>query len=243
MCLPQDLQRFGENFHGRGTLKGWKRIPELVRGNTRLMLAISLSFVGPVVAMLRVEEPMFQVFGPPGLGKSSMGEAVAATWGKGTQSWNNTSNYTELLASAFNETFLVLDETRAADQSRAGRTPAIFQLVMRLAGGQVRGRLTDVAAPLRFETPILSLSNESLDEIAPRWRVEIDDAHRDRLIDVPLEPAGMFENLHGFENRAALSAEPPRRRRAPRRGGARVPAPVRRRHPNGSRRHREVVAG
>jgi hypothetical protein len=80
---------------------------------------------------------------------------------------------------------------------------------MRLAGGQVRGRMTDDRAPLRFETPLLSLSNESLDEMAQKSRAEIDDAHRGRLIDVPLASGvvGAFESLHGFDNHAAFSAE------------------------------------
>jgi putative DNA primase/helicase len=62
---------------------------------------------------------------------------------------------------------------------------------------------------LRFETPLLSLSNESLDEMAEKCRAEIDDAHRGRLIDVPLAPGvvGAFESLHGFDNHAAFSAE------------------------------------
>jgi hypothetical protein len=76
----------------------------------------------------------------------------------------------------------LLDETRTADQAKSGQAPPILQLVMRLAGGQVRGRMTDDRPPLRFETPLLSLSNESLDEMAEKSRTEIDDAHRGRLI-------------------------------------------------------------
>jgi hypothetical protein len=69
--------------------------------------------------------------------------------------------------------------------------------------------MTDDRAPLRFETPLLSLSNESLDEMAQKSRAEIDDAHRGRLIDVPLASGvvGAFESLHGFDNHAAFSAE------------------------------------
>ena len=69
--------------------------------------------------------------------------------------------------------------------------------------------MTDNRAPLGFETPLLSLSNESLDEMAQKCRAEIDDAHRGRLIDVPLTSGvvGAFENLHGFQNHAAFSIE------------------------------------
>jgi Domain of unknown function (DUF927) len=214
VCLPQELRVYGDKFGCLGTLRGWKRIPELARGNTRLMLAVALAFTGPVVEALRLEPPMIQLFGDPGSGKTSTGAAVGSVWGGGDdglflQSWNHTANSAERLAAAFHSTFLVMDEPRTADQSQAGKTPAILQLIMRLAGGQMRGRLTDVFAPLRFETPLLSLSNESLDEMAQKWRAEIDDAHRGRLIDVPLAPGvvGAFERLHGFENHAAFSIE------------------------------------
>ena len=143
-----------------------------------------------------------------------MGAAAGAAWGGGQdglflQSWNHTANSAERLAAAYHSTFLVMDETRTADQTKSGQATPIFQLVMRLAGGQVRGRMTDDLPPLRFETPLLSLSNESLDEMAQKSRAEIDDAHRGRLIDVPLASgaAGAFETLHGFGDHAVFSAE------------------------------------
>jgi uncharacterized protein YeaO (DUF488 family) len=157
---------------------------------------------------------MIQLFGAPGSGKTSMGAAAGAAWGGGQdglflQSWNHTLNSAERLAAAFHSTFLVMDETRTADQTKSGQAPPILQLVMRLAGGQMRGRMTDDRPPLRFETPLLSLSNESLDEMAEKCRAEIDDAHRGRLIDVPLAPGivGAFERLHGFDHHGAFSEE------------------------------------
>jgi hypothetical protein len=215
VCLPQEVRLYGDKFGRRGTLRGWRKIPELARGNSRFMLTVALAFTGPVVEALGLEPPMIQLFGAPGSGKTSIGAAVGAAWGGDPdglylQSWNHTPNSAERLAAAFHSTFLVMDETRTADQSsQAGKMPPILQMVMRLAGGQVRGRLTDVCAPLHFETPLLSLSNESLDEMARNSRVQIDDAHRGRMIDVPLASGvvGAFENLHGLENHAAFSIE------------------------------------
>jgi Domain of unknown function (DUF927) len=213
-CLQLAIRGYGDEFGCLGTLEGWKRIPKLAKGNTRFMLAVALAFTGPVVGALRLEAPMIQLFGTPGSGKTSMGAAAGAAWGGGQdglflQSWNHTPNSAERLAAAFDSTFLVMDETRTADQSQAARTPAILQLVMRFAGGQVKGRMDDDRPPLRFETPLLSLSNESLDEMAQRCGAEIDDAHRGRLIDVPLASGvvGAFESLHGFENHAVFSVE------------------------------------
>ena len=194
-CLPLEIRRYGDEFGCLGTLKGWDHIPELAEGNSRFMLAVASAFTGPVVGLLQLESPMIQLFGAPGSGKTSMGAAAGAAWGGGQdglflQSWNHTANRAELLAAAFHSTFLVMDETRTADQTKFGQAPPILQLVMRLAGGQVKGRMTDDRAPLRFETPLLSLSNDSLDDMAEKCRAEIDDAHRGRLIDVPLAPGG-----------------------------------------------------
>jgi hypothetical protein len=82
-------------------------------------------------------------------------------------------------------------------------------VVMRLAEGAMKGRMTDQSAPLTWWEGTLSTSNKSLDEMAKEAGVEIDDAHRGRLIDVPspVGPSGMFEHLHGFLNHAALTAE------------------------------------
>jgi hypothetical protein len=71
--------------------------------------------------------------------------------------------------------------------------------------------MTDVAAAATWWMGILSTSNLSLDEMARRDRCLIDDAHRTRLIDVPLacgaRGSGAFEKLHGFTDHAALATE------------------------------------
>jgi hypothetical protein len=80
---------------------------------------------------------------------------------------------------------------------------------MRLAEGAMKGRMTDQSAPLTWWEGVLSTSNKSLDQMAAEAGVEIDDAHRGRLIDVPspVGASGMFEDLHGFLNHGALTAE------------------------------------
>jgi putative DNA primase/helicase len=213
VCLPMELRPFTDKFCCLGTLSDWRRIPELAKGNSRFMLALALAFTGPVVKAFRFEAPMIQLFGAAGSGKSSIGVAVGSVWGGGdelfVQSWNHTANSAERIAAAFNSSFLVMDETRTANNSGAGQTAVILELIMRFAGGQMRGRQPDVRPPLRFETPMLSLSNFSLDEMGQKCREEIDDALRGRMIDVPLAPVivGAFEDLHGFESHAKFSEE------------------------------------
>ena len=168
------------------------------------MLAIALAFTGPVVGALKVEPPMVQLSGPPGSGKSSIAKGAGAVWGGDSngaflQTWNSTENNLEREAAAHHCTFLVLDETGTAESVR-GTQNSILPAIMRLAEGQMRHRLTDTEEPLSWTTPILSTSNKTLDEMAIEDGLEITDAHRGRMIDVPtaVDGDGAFENLHGL---------------------------------------------
>lgn len=214
VCLPSDVLRYGPNFERRGTMEGWGRIPELARGNSRLLMAIALGFVGPLLELLGVEIPMVEIFGLPGSGKSCVGVAVGSIWGGAGdepfgETWNNTVNNFEPIHAAYHGAVLVLDETKVADGSRSTKTEAVLDAVMRLSGGREKGRRTDsVPAPLGT-APVLSTSNLSLDEMCLRDRVPIDDAYRGRMIDVPLAfgVVGAFEDLHDFATHSEFSVE------------------------------------
>jgi hypothetical protein len=147
---------------------------------------------------------MVQLSGPPGSGKSSIAKGAGAVWGGDSngaflQTWNSTENNLEREAAAHHCTFLVLDETGTAESVR-GTQNSILPAIMRLAEGQMRHRLTDTEEPLSWTTPILSTSNKTLDEMAIEDGLEITDAHRGRMIDVPtaVDGDGAFENLHGL---------------------------------------------
>jgi uncharacterized protein (DUF927 family) len=181
------------------------------------MLALALSFVGPLGDLLKVEQVMIQLVGEPESGKSGIAVAAGSVWGGRrkagrvdfSESWNCTENELEALAAAHNGAFFVPDETRTADRKRGKLFDVFDGVVMRLAEGAMKGRMTDQSAPLTWWEGLLSTSNRSLDQMAKEAGVEIDDAHRGRLIDVPSPPgrSGMFEHLHGFLNHAALTVE------------------------------------
>jgi uncharacterized protein (DUF927 family) len=217
VCLAADKNNVGAKFRRKGTFEAWRRIPELARGNSRLMLALALSFVGPLGDLLKVEQVMIQLVGEHESGKSGIAVAAGSVWGGRkkagcvdfSESWNCTDNELEALAAAHSGTFFVPDETRTADRKRGKLFDVFDGVVMRLAEGVMKGRMTDQSAPLTWWEAVLSTSNRSLDQMAAEAGVEIDDAHRGRLIDVPspVGPSGMFEHLHGFLNHAALTTE------------------------------------
>ena len=214
VCLPENFERYADKFHSHGSLEGWLRIPEMARGNSRLMLAIALAFTGPVIDLLDVEVPMIQLCGAPGSGKTSIAIAAGSVWGGGQdgfflESWDNTVNNLELVAAAHHATFLLLDETRLIDQSQSRKSGAIFDAIMRLAEGWVKGRMLNSQTYFRSKAPMLSTTNQSLDEMALQNGLMIDDAIRGRLIDVPVSntSGGAFQSLHEFRDKTSFVVE------------------------------------
>jgi len=80
---------------------------------------------------------------------------------------------------------------------------------MRAGEDRMKRRSDDVGDLIRFKTPRLSISNDSLDRMARAIGVEIDDALRNRLIDIPLPDGskGAFEELHGYGDYDTLAIE------------------------------------
>ena len=117
------------------------------------------------------------------------------------ETWNNTTNNLELVARAHNHCFLVLDETRATDPK------TVLDSVFRLERGQEKGRITDAQPRGSWLVPVLSTSNLSVDELGRLAKIEIDDAYRSRLIDVPnpIGGHGIYEDLHGYSDVAEFS--------------------------------------
>ena len=123
VCLPNDVKGHGGKFCERGTLAGWQRLAALARGNTRLMMAMALAFVGPLGDLLKVEQVMVQLLGAVGSGKSAIAAAAGAMWGCNldlplptfSETWNNTVNKLDPIAALHHAMFLVLDETKSID--------------------------------------------------------------------------------------------------------------------------------
>jgi putative DNA primase/helicase len=216
VCLPEIYREFADKFASLGSLRAWQRIAELATGNSRLMLAVSLAFTGPVASLLKVEPPSIQLVGMNGAGKTAILTVAGSVWGGrddelGTfaESWAQTKNKVDVLAAAHSGTLLVLDDTRTFERNTPVRFGNFQEAVMRLAEGRLKGRHGDTGAPVRWRTPVLSSSNDSQDDMARAVGVKIDDALRGRLIDVQLKTGivGAFEDLKGFPDHAAFSVE------------------------------------
>jgi hypothetical protein len=220
-CLPATPPRmdisltdlpghFASKYSVRGDLQGALKLKEFAMGNSRMLLALSLAFTGPLGSLLGWQPIAIQLFGEPGTGKSALGTVVSSIWGWNIdksiayargfgETWNSTGNALEKVALAHNHNFLFLDETRALVDYTNSRTASILDSLMRLDQGITKTRLGDHNRSTWW-TPIFSTSNRSLDQLAKDAGGFVDDAYRDRLIDVPLAEncSSVFENLHNF---------------------------------------------
>jgi hypothetical protein len=188
-----------------GTLKQWKMLAALAQGNSRLILALGVAFVGPLRLITPVESLAFQLTGPGGTGKSTVGVVASSIWGQrrlggrphplgGGDAWNNTLANLERVLASRNHTFLFLDEAHLA------RPQDIVAAIFSICEGQGRGRYNETRRWQWF-APMFSTSNNSVAEILAKAREPADRAAFDRLIDVPLPEGkfGAFENLHGSD--------------------------------------------
>jgi hypothetical protein len=167
-----------------GDLREWRRVAGAARGNTPMTLGIAQGFVGPVLDLLGADAPMIQLVGTRGpatvIAKLSVSTWGGSDFGAFANSWIDEANNLERIAGAYNESLLVLNETRAADVPYPrSLTLLLLDVFKRLAKGK---------------TPLLITSSLCLDALAIAAGVPLDDMVRHTVIDVPLDA---FDDLHG----------------------------------------------
>src|SRR3984893_6363527 len=208
-----DQQALGK-YRTRATLEQWQRkIGILCSGTSRLMFCASLGLTGSILPLVAgPRSGGFQLFGPAETGKTAAAMVTGSIWGchrsperreNGfSESWHTTAGKIEITALAHNEIVLLLDETKRAGRNNKERGQAVLDISFGLAENVERERLSNGRSVRGWRFYFLSTSNYSLDELAQRAGIEIDDAERGRLVDIP-NPAGghgIYEELHGFEN-------------------------------------------
>jgi uncharacterized protein (DUF927 family) len=110
-------------------------------------------------------------------------------------------------ALAHNDGLLILDETKRAGKDDKERANVVTSVAFGLAEQTEKERLTNKAPASAWRCFFLSTSNLSLSQLGRRGGVIIDEAHRGRLVDIPLprNGHGLYEELHEFSSGEALS--------------------------------------
>jgi putative DNA primase/helicase len=144
------------------------------------------------------------------LGKTGAAMVTGSIWGchrsparreNGfAESWSTTAGKVEITALAHNETVMILNDTKRAARNDKDKCSAVIDMSFGLAEHVEKERLTNTTSIRGWLLYFLSTSNFSLDELAHRAGVEVDDAERGRLVDIPYPNAGhgIYEHLHRF---------------------------------------------
>jgi hypothetical protein len=203
VALDDNLRDYLSWGRTGGTLEGWQELQKLAEGNSRLIVALGLAFVGPLRLVTPVEPFCVQVTGAPGKGKSTLAACGSSTWGQrllggkphdlcGGDTWDNTVNNLERVLATRDHTFLPLNEAHHIEPK--DQVKAVFKI----CEDQGKGRSNEVS---RWEwfAPVFSTSNMSVVEIGREAKKRLDRALFDRLIDIHMPGVGFgfFENLHG----------------------------------------------
>jgi putative DNA primase/helicase len=206
-------------YRSAGTLQDWKtKIAAICDGNSRLIFAVSLAFTGPILRFVRGPRGGgFQFWGQKETGKTTATMVAGSVWGCHTgsgnreigfaETWHTTANQVEITALAHNDCLLILDETGQAGSDDRSRAQVVITVTMTLAQQREKQRMTNIQSARSWRCYFLSTSNFTLDALAQRGKVVLDDALRSRLTDIPLpaDGKGIYEELHGFASGAELT--------------------------------------
>jgi uncharacterized protein (DUF927 family) len=211
--LLQSATAHEHPFRQSGTLQSWqKNVARYASGNSRLLLAISAAFAGPLVGPCSAEGGGLHFKGASSTGKSTALHVAGSVWGGGdangfVRSWRATTNGLEGVALSHSDTILCLDELSQLPAKDAGEAAYM------LANGSGKSRSArDGAARKAAKWRVLFLSSGEIglaDKVAEDGRGKRAAAGQQvRIVDISADAGagmGMFENLHGFASAEVLA--------------------------------------
>ena len=200
----------GERGHAEytqaGTLAGWKeKIAAKAVGNPLLMVALSASFVGPLLQRCNAESGGFHLVGDSSTGKSTLMEAACATWGGPDfkRSWRATGNGLEGAAAMFNDCMLALDEISECDPKQVGE---IVYMLGNGRGKQRASRSGNARGVTKWRCFVMSNGERTIATTMQEGGHRVKAGQSMRLLDIPVaQTFGAWDNLHGAASPAAFS--------------------------------------
>ena len=190
-----------------GSLDEWKdKIAKMANGNSRLILALSAGFAGPLLKLMNHENIGIHFRGNSSLGKSTALQVGNSIWDapSSIRTYRATANGLEGIAAQHNDRLLCLDELSQCPPQEAG------QVIYMLGNGISKGRANQQGLARKQVTwRLLFLSNgeEGLAQLLREIGKKVKAGQEVRLIEIPADTGvyGLFENLHGFEGGADFS--------------------------------------
>jgi putative DNA primase/helicase len=200
----------GERGHDEhttgGNLQSWQvDISARAVGNPLLLLALSASFAGPMLARCNAEGGGVHFVGDSSTGKTTLLEAGCSVWGGPNyrRSWRATANGMEGAAALFNDCLLALDEISECDPREVG---AIVYSLGNGRGKQRAGRSGNARAVSRWRCFILSSGERSIATTMLEGGHRAKAGQAVRLLDIPAaRKFGAWDELHDLPSGTAFS--------------------------------------
>lgn len=210
LVVYQGTATLDHEFRADGTLDGWQdKVARLGPGNSRLVIALCVGFVGPLLAATGSEGGGLHLRGQSSIGKSTALLAAASIWGPPSfvRQWRATANGLEGVAEQSNDCLLILDELAQLDPSQAG---SVAYLLANGSGKSRASQTGEARTAKRWLTFFLSSGEISLAEHARSdGRGKRSAAGQEvRILDVEADAGrglGLFDTLHGHLNGDALA--------------------------------------
>lgn len=195
--------------HGtRGTVADWQdRIGSVCIGNSRLLMAVAFPFAGPLLDPLNRESGGLHLVGPSSSGKTTLLAVGASILGQPRdviRTMNSTASAFEVQASHANDSSLLLDELGEAPPEQLGG------VIYKLSNGVGRGR-ADQSGNARerrtWRLLFMTTGETDLESMMKAAGKRTYAGQSLRHANIPADTGchGVFEQLHGHANGAALS--------------------------------------
>jgi putative DNA primase/helicase len=193
-------------YSHKGSVDEWRQqVSSLCAGNPLLLFATSAAFAGPLLELIGAESGGFHVYGNSSQGKSTLLSMAASVWGKPadySKTWRATDNALEGIARAYADTLLPLDEIAQCEPR------IIDQAVYLLGNSKAKSRATDTGGLRKaasWRLLFLSAGEVTLQQHLASVGKQGFAGLEMRLLSLPLPDRGLFDELHGLADGAALS--------------------------------------
>ena len=197
----------GQDEHTTGgTLQAWRAdVSARAVGNPLLLLALSASFAGPMLALCNAEGGGVHFVGDSSTGKTTLLEAGCSIWGGPSyrRSWRATANGMEGAAALFNDCLLALDEISECDPREVG---AIVYSLGNGRGKQRAGRSGNARGVTRWRCFVLSSGERSIATAMLEGGHRAKAGQAVRLLDIAAARMfGAWDTLHDLPSGTAFS--------------------------------------
>ena len=190
-------------FKACGMLDGWREIPDLCAGNSRLVFALCLAFAGPLLRPSGMEGGGFSFEGGSSSGKTTALQVAASVWGgpEHVRSWRTTDNALEGVAALHNDNVLILDEVGQVGAA------ALSEAAYMLANGQSKGRAGRdgrVRPLLTWRLLFLSSGELGLADKLAENGLKSRGGQEVRFVGLPVDKS-MLKEWHGLPDAGAVA--------------------------------------